>query len=141
MHQAIYEERPEINAILHATPFYSTIVACSNLPIPSNVFVEGMYYLERVKRVPYAHPGSVELGELVREEAKNTNVILLKNHGVLVYDTSLKEARMALHTLEFACKMSVMMHQSSIDMESLSDDTVQDFLQNAWYKPRRKWDS
>lgn len=140
MHQAIYEERPEINAVLHASPLYSTMIACSDIPIPANSFVEGMYYLEKVKRIPYAHPGSVELGELVRKEAKKTNIILLKNHGVLVYDTSLEEARMALHTLEFACKMAVIMKKTTSEIEEIPDNIVIDFLQNAGYKPKRKWD-
>jgi len=76
MHQAIYETRPEIGAVLHSSPLYSTLVASSNIEIPAAWFVEGMYYLERIERVSYAHPGSIELGELVREKAKKTNFII-----------------------------------------------------------------
>ncbi|NUK30264.1 class II aldolase/adducin family protein [Parageobacillus sp. VR-IP] len=68
MHRAIYEERPEINAVLHAAPFYTMIVACSNILLPSNLFVESMYYLEKIERVPYFHPGSEELGVAVRKK-------------------------------------------------------------------------
>ncbi|MBU9711661.1 class II aldolase/adducin family protein [Evansella tamaricis] len=140
MHQAIYEQRPEIQAVLHATPFYSTIVANTSLTIPANSFVEGMYYLERVARIPYAHPGSKELGELVWEKAKETNVMLLENHGVIVFDTSLQEARMALHTLEFACKMAVTMQSQQVRINELPPGQVYDFLHYAGYKPRRKWE-
>ena len=139
MHQAIYETRPEINAVLHATPLYSTIAACSNLTIPANSFIEGMYYLERIERVPYAHPGSNQLGELVREKTAKANILLLENHGVLVYDTSLKEARMALHTLEFACEMAVKLAGSRLDIQELPETVVDDFLNNAGYKPKRVW--
>lgn len=141
MHQAVYEQRPEINAILHATPFYSTIMACSDLSIPANSFVEGMYYLERVERIPYAHPGSKQLGDLVRDVAGGTNIILLENHGVLVYDTSLQEAKMALQTLEFACKMAVSMSGSGSEIKELPNQQVDDFLNNAGYKPKRKWNA
>jgi len=139
MHSAIYQERPEINAVLHASPFYSTIVACSSIDLPSNLFVEAMYYLERVERVPYFHPGSIELGEAVRARAKNANILLLENHGVLVYDTNIKEARMALETLEMVSRLVVSSMDFGQQLQPLPKDTVQDFLEHSGYKPRRMW--
>ncbi|MEH7081587.1 class II aldolase/adducin family protein [Neobacillus drentensis] len=139
MHLAIYETRPEIGAVLHASPLYSTLVASSNIEIPSSWFVESMYYLEKIERVPYAHPGSKELGELVREQAKKANILLLENHGVLVYDTSLKEAKMALQTLEMACRMLVISQKAGVHIQELSEEKIQSFLVDSGYKPRRKW--
>lgn len=139
MHQGIYEERPEINAVLHASPFYSTLIANSNLEIPSNYFVEAMYYLERIARIPYYHPGSTDLAQAVTEKAKDANILLLENHGVIVYDNSLKEARMALQTLEYTAKMHITALQNQINMQGLSKETEQDFLQNSGYKPVREW--
>jgi ribulose-5-phosphate 4-epimerase/fuculose-1-phosphate aldolase len=140
MHRAIYESRPEIGAVLHASPFYSTLAACSSLDIPSSLFVETMYYLERVERVRYCHPGSVELGNAVREKAKQANILLLENHGVLVYDTTLQEARMALQTLETACRMVVTAQAAGVGFNHLPTAVVGDFLENSGYKPRRRWE-
>jgi L-fuculose-phosphate aldolase len=139
MHRAIYEVRPEINAVLHASPFYSTLIACSEIRLPSDWFVETMYYLERVERVPYQHPGSEALGKAVKEKAKMANVLLLEHHGVLVYDTSVKEARMALQTLEMACRMLITAKSSGTELRSLNKDITRDFLEHAGYKPRREW--
>lgn len=139
MHRAIYEERPEIGAVLHSSPFYSTLVACSEIDIPSNFFVETMYYLEKTARVPYYHPGSKELGEAVKERAKDANILFLENHGVLVYDVNIKEARMALQTLEMACKMLVASKSSGVELKSLSKEVEKDFIEKAGYKPRRQW--
>ncbi|KIL37585.1 fuculose phosphate aldolase [Cohnella kolymensis] len=139
MHKAVYENRPEIGAVLHASPFYSTLVASSKIEIPTNWFVETMYYLEKVERVPYYHPGSEALGEGVREKAKSANILLLENHGVLVYDTSIKEARMALQTLEMACKMLIVSKSANIPISGLSVEKERDFLDRAGYKPRRNW--
>ena len=140
MHVAVYEERKEIQAVLHAAPFYSTLVACSDLEIPSNWFVESMYYLERVERVEYHHPGSVSLGDAVKQKAKKANILLLENHGVLVYDTSIKEARMALQTLEYTCRMMITAMGAKVGMTPLENNVVNDFLNNSGYKPRRKWE-
>ncbi|KKI90176.1 fuculose phosphate aldolase [Bacillus sp. SA1-12] len=139
MHRAIYQERPDISAVIHASPFYSTMVACTQMDLPSNLFVESMYYLERVERIPYFHPGSNVLGEAVRKKAAKANILLLENHGVLVYDTSIKEARMALETLEMVSRMVITAKGKRFEFTPLSTDTVEDFLHFSGYKSRRKW--
>jgi len=139
MHEAIYETRPEINAVLHASPFYSTLIACTVESVPANLFVESMYYLERVARVPYRGPGSDELGEVVRVHAAEANVLLLENHGVLVYDTSVREALMSLQTLEMTCRMWLTARGAGVTMRELEPDVAQHFLVHAGYKPRREW--
>jgi L-fuculose-phosphate aldolase len=139
MHRAVYAARPEVGAVLHASPFYGTLVACSALELPGNLFVEDMYYLERVARVPYQHPGSAALGEAVAAHARDANVLLLNNHGVLVYDTTLKEALMALHTLEFVCRMVVAARSAGVELRALPGAMVDEFLTRAGYRPRRAW--
>ena len=141
MHRAVYEERPEINVVLHASPFYSTLFACSKEAIPGDLFVEDMYYLERVARVPYFNPGTQALGDAVSEQAANANILLLENHGVLVYDVNVKEAFMALQVLEYTCRMLVSASSAGIALAHLPPATVSDFLNKAGYKPRRQWSS
>lgn len=139
MHKGIYEERPDIGAILHASPFYSTMAACSNIELPSSYFVEAMYYLERIERLPYYHPGSQELAQAVKEKAASANIMLLENHGIIVYDTNLKEAKMALQTLEYAAKMHITALSGNIPMKNLSAAQEKEFLQESGYKPVRNW--
>ncbi len=139
MHSAIYETRPDINAVLHSSPFYSTMIACSNKHINSEYFIESMYYLQRIEVVDFHDPGSLELGDAVREKAKSTNIIFLKNHGVLIYDTSLSEARMALQTLELTCKMHILAEASGISLNKIEKSRVDDFLEKGVYKPKRIW--
>ncbi|HJQ13747.1 MAG TPA: class II aldolase/adducin family protein [Anaerolineales bacterium] len=139
MHRAIYEERPEIRAILHASPFYSTLVACAEIHVPADLFIEDMYYLERVEHVSYFHAGSRELGEAVRLKARQANVLFLDNHGVLVFDTSIQEALMGLQTLEFVCRMAVTARAAGLELRSLPASTVTDFLEKSGYRPRRGW--
>ena len=139
LHREIYAKRPEINAVIHSSPFYSTLIACTKEPIPGNWFVESMYYLERVGWVGYAHPGSDELVDGIGREITGANVLIMENHGALVCDTSIKEARMALHTLEVMCRMMITARGAGLKIESLPDDTVQDFLENSGYRPQRRW--
>jgi 3-dehydro-4-phosphotetronate decarboxylase len=139
MHRAIYQQRPEIGAVLHASPFYSTLVACADIQVPAELFIEDMYYLERVEHVSYFHAGSRELGEAVGAKAKHANILFLDNHGVLVYDTSIQEALMGLHTLEIVCRMVITARSAGLELRSLPTSTVTDFLENSGYRPRREW--
>lgn len=139
MHRSVYEQRPEIGAVLHAAPFYSTLVACADIHLPADLFIEDMYYLERVEHVGYFHAGSSELGEAVRIKAREANILFLDNHGVLVYDTSIQEALMSLQTLEFVCRMAIMARSAGLDLRPLPSSTVRDFLVNSGYRPRREW--
>jgi 3-dehydro-4-phosphotetronate decarboxylase len=139
MHRAIYEQRPEIGAVLHASPFYSTLVACADIELPADLFVEDMYYLERVEHVDYFHPGSMELGAVVGAKARRANILLLDNHGVLVYDTSIQEALMGLHTLEMVCRMVITARNAGFEFRSLPTSTVEDFLTKSGYRTRQVW--
>jgi L-fuculose-phosphate aldolase len=98
-----------------------------------------MYYLERVERVPYCHPGSQQLADQVRKKARYANVLLLENHGVLVFDETVNEAKNALEVLEIACKMVVTAKQSRIELNRLPASSVQSFLEESGYKKRREW--
>jgi L-fuculose-phosphate aldolase len=139
MHRAIYEQRPEIGAVLHASPFYITLVACADIQVPGDLFIEDMYYLERIEHVAYFHAGSSELGAAVYEKARLANILFLDNHGVLVYDTSIREALMGLQTLEMVCRMVITARSAGFELRSLPAATVIDFLEHSGYRPRREW--
>jgi 3-dehydro-4-phosphotetronate decarboxylase len=139
MHAAVYRARPEIQAVLHGAPFYATLAACFNLKLPHNSFVEAMYYLERVARVPYHHPGSQELADAVAAQAGRANVLLLENHGVLVYDTNLAEALMALRTLEVVSRMAVEGRSARLTPQPVPKQVVADFLSRSGYRAPRRW--
>jgi len=127
--------------VLHASPFYSTLAACSGLEVPRDWFVDAFYYLERVARVPYHHPGSRALAAAVGAAATEANVLLLENHGALVYDTTLREALAGLETLEVACRMALAAQEAGPGHRPAGPGAaaVADFLENAGYRPCRRW--
>lgn len=138
MHRAIYLNRPDANVILHASPIWSTLIACSEQTVESRLFIESMYYLESISEVDYFHPGSTALGEGVARAAEKANVIFLKNHGIIVFDESIEEAKMRIETLEFTCKMIVKARAANIPLSVLSDETARDFINNSGYKSKKK---
>jgi L-fuculose-phosphate aldolase len=138
MHLGIYQNRPDTRIILHSSPFYTTMLACSDLELHSELFIESIYYLEHVAWVEYYHPGTVELGEAVREQSQFANVIMMRNHGVIVFEDNLSDAIMRLETLEMVCRMTVEAAAAGVKLNRLPEQTVSHFLNQAKYKPRKK---
>jgi ribulose-5-phosphate 4-epimerase/fuculose-1-phosphate aldolase len=138
MHSGIYQRRTDIGAILHSSPFYTTLMASSNEPILSNLFIETMYYLENVAYVDYFHPGSKELGEAVAEQSSKANIVIMRNHGVTVFDDTVNEALMRLETLEMACRMIITAKSAGIQFNRIPNHVVSSFLEESRYKTRKK---
>jgi ribulose-5-phosphate 4-epimerase/fuculose-1-phosphate aldolase len=138
MHSGIYQRRQDVGAILHSSPFYTTLVASSNEPILSNLFIETMYYLENVAYVDYFHPGTKELGEAVAEQSSKANIVIMRNHGVTVFDDTVSEALMRLETLEMACRMIITAKSAGIQFNKIPTHVVSSFLEESRYKSRKK---
>jgi len=138
MHTGIYKTRPDVQAVIHSSPFYTTLFACSKEPILANLFIENFYYLENIGYVDYYHPGTRDLGEAIAEEAKKSDVIMMRNHGVVVMDSSISEAVMRIEALEMTCRMIITAKSSGVELHSLPDYKVTEFLEESLYKPRVK---
>ena len=137
MHLEVYRKRPEVAAVLHASPFWTTFAACTTMEMKTDLFIESMYYDEKLVRVPYFHAGSSALAEAVSEVAEKTHVILMEHHGMLCYDQNLKECRSALEVTENVCRMNIMAQSAGIPLQELPKETVRDFLEGGYYKKRR----
>lgn len=138
LHRAVYAARPDAAAVLHGAPFHATLVACSDLRVPDDLFVETMHYLEQVARVPYHHPGSQDLAEAVGHAARSAEVLILENHGVVVLGETLSEALQGLQVLELACRMVVTARSAEVALRRLPPETVSDFRDRAGYKQIRR---
>lgn len=137
MHLEVYRKRPEVAAVLHASPFWTTFAACTTMEIKTDLFIESMYYDEKLARVPYFHAGSSALAEAVSKVAEKTHVILMEHHGMLCYDRNLKECRSALEVTENVCRMNIMAQSAGIPLQELPKETVRDFLEGGYYRKRR----
>lgn len=137
MHLEVYRKRPEVAAVLHASPFWTTFAACTTMEMKTDLFIESMYYDEKLLRVPYFHAGSSALAEAVSKVAEKTHVILMEHHGMLCYDQNLKECRSALEVTENVCRMNIMAQSAGIPLQELPKETVRDFLEGGYYKKRR----
>jgi len=122
-HLGIYQERPDIRAVIHAHP--SALVSfsiCGQVP-DTRVFPEAWNVCGKVAFAPYALPGSERLAEHIAAEfAKSSEVfcVVLQNHGVVVGGTDLEDAFKRFETLEFTARTLIRAKSLSL-LRALSD--------------------
>ncbi len=104
LHIAIYEVRPNVNAIVHAHPPYATAFAAAGIALTEPVFPEMIVRFGEIPLVPYATPGTERLAELVAEAVKDHDAVLLQNHGAITVGRNLEEACGLMEALEWTAK-------------------------------------
>ncbi len=130
MHRLLYQKLPEAGAVFHASPFYSTLMACTREPISLDILPETMAYLKGLVRVPYLHPGSSALAEATAARLGLGEMGLLENHGVIIAARSLEEAVLGVETFETLCRMLVLARAAGLKLELLTEGTRLDFLRH-----------
>jgi len=134
MHRAIYLAQPQAQAILHSSPFYATLVACSDIELSIDLIPESMAYLSNIGRVPYSHPGTEELARATAAQAEH-NVIILENHGLVVWGQTLEETVQVSEMMERLCGMLVFgkLGEGVFRLRRLGDEVKHDFLEYVRY--------
>lgn len=91
LHLMIYQERDDVNGIVHTHSPYATGFAIAGKKINRLEGFEGINksYLEMVD---YASPGSSKLAQLVKNGIKNEDILIMERHGVVSVGSTLDEA-------------------------------------------------
>ncbi|MDA3910117.1 MAG: class II aldolase/adducin family protein [Bacteroidales bacterium] len=100
MHWAIYQARPDVNAIVHAHPPKATAWACSKRPLENNLCGEARYFLGEIVSADYQLMGSGALASDVAAALKDGKAILMQNHGALTVGDTLFNAYDRMEVLE-----------------------------------------
>jgi ribulose-5-phosphate 4-epimerase/fuculose-1-phosphate aldolase len=131
LHLAVYEERPEAQAIVHLHSTYAVAVSCLRDVDPDDVLSPlTPYYVLRVGRlplVPYARPGDRALAEGVRRRARESHALLLANHGPLVAGGSLGAAAAAAEEIEEAARVALLL--AGLPVRELTPEQVAELRQ------------
>ena len=91
MHLEIYKKRSDVNGIVHTHSPYATGFSFSNKKIKR---LEGFGEIKNpyLPSIEYEKPGSMELAMKASEGIGDSDVLVLKNHGVICVSENLKEA-------------------------------------------------
>jgi len=103
-HLALYQQRPDIRAVVHTHSVYATTMACLHWEIPA------VHYLvafsgRKVPLAPYATFGSEELAARVAETIGDYNAVLLANHGLVTVGPNLATAFAVAEEIELVAQI------------------------------------
>ncbi len=100
MHLMVYDERPDVRAVVHAHPPVATGFAVAGVGIPERALPEVIVTMGAIPLVPYGLPGTAELANEIRRFVKKADAFLLANHGVLTVGRTVEEAYYRMETVE-----------------------------------------
>ncbi|MGK9367915.1 class II aldolase/adducin family protein [Melioribacter sp. Ez-97] len=100
MHLEVYKERPDVKSVVHAHPPYATSFAVAGIPLDKCVLPEAIIVIGAVPIAPYGLPSTSEIPDNIRPYIKNSDAILLENHGALTLGSDLFNAYYKMETLE-----------------------------------------
>lgn len=108
LHLTVYQNRKDVQAVLHTHPIYAQIFACLHEDIPPIIDEAAEILAGTVYCAPYALPASAELAENVTKTLAGGCACLMANHGALCVGGSLNEVFLIGTVLEMTAKIYYM---------------------------------
>jgi L-fuculose-phosphate aldolase len=107
MHLAVYRNRPDIEAVVHAHPPVATGFAVAGIPLDRAVLAEVVTTLGSIPIADYGTPSTSELAEAVERFIRAHDGLLLANHGALTVAGDLFGAYYKMETVEHFARISL----------------------------------
>lgn len=107
MHRSIYRVRSDIAYIVHVHPLFSVLMAsAAGVSLDYDIIPEAKHYLGKVACVPYCKAGSKKLAHAASICAKRSELIVLKNHGIVALGKTFEEALCRAEAFEFVAQLN-----------------------------------
>ena len=116
MHLACYQNRPDVQAVVHAHPPICVAFTVAGLSLEPAILPEVVLTLGAIPTLPYRTTGTDVLALQVGSAMALRDAVLLERHGAVCVGTSLLEA---------FCRLEVMEHTARIVMHARSLGAVQ----------------
>ena len=127
IHGQIHRRRPDIRAVLHLHPIYTTTIACLEDPRILPIDQTTARYFNRIAF-------DEQYGGMADTEAEGARLVqllgdyqrlLMGNHGVMVTAKTIGEAFDDIYTLERACTFLVKAYSTGRPLRVLSDEVAE----------------
>ena len=105
LHLEIYKQREDIRSVVHCHPPHATAFAVAREPIPQCVLPEVEVFLGDVPITKYETPGGQDFADTIIPFVKDTNVVILANHGTVSYGEDVERAYWWTEILDAYCRI------------------------------------
>ena len=110
VHLESYKTRPDIDVCIHLHPQASVLTAALDLPIRF-LTIDHVYYVRKVTRIPWIRSGTQEIADATASAVKDSNVLILENHGCVVLASTVQLGYARVLNLEEASELTLRCHQ------------------------------
>ncbi len=104
MHLIFYQQRKDLQAIIHAHTTYCTTIACLREDLPAVHYMIAVAG-KNVRCAEYATFGTKELAQNAYDAMQDRKAVLLANHGILTGGVSLADAFNVLEEVEYTAQL------------------------------------
>lgn len=105
LHLGIYQQRPEVKAVIHAHPPHATAFAVAGEPVPKCILPEVEIFLGEIPIARYETPGSQAFADTLKPFLGDFSLFLLANHGALALGEDLEQAYYRMETVDHYCRI------------------------------------
>lgn len=140
LHLSVYRARPEVRAIVHTHPIYSTVFSCMGESIPLIIDEAAQALGAEVKTAEYALPGTTELAEnCVKALGEKAYACLLQSHGAVCVGSCMKDAFKVAKVLETTAEIYFRIRSIGGKYIPLSEENIaamQEFVLKKYGQPK-----
>ncbi len=104
-HQAIYQARPDLNAIVHTHSTHAAALACLRRELPAFHYMVAVAGGDGVPCVPYHLFGTEALSNAVAAAMQDRQACLMANHGLVAAGAHLRQAMKVVQEIESLCQV------------------------------------
>ncbi|MDT4901723.1 MAG: L-fuculose-phosphate aldolase [Pseudonocardiales bacterium] len=121
-HAAIYEQRPDVSAIVHTHSTYISALTTKQEPVQAYNIVAAPFVGKQALYFEDGEQPPVE-GKLVAAALAERDALLISNHGVILVGASLEEATMHAVLIEQAARHQL--EATAVGGRTLPDDAIE----------------
>ena len=128
MHLAVYQERDDVGAVVHAHPPHATALACSGNNLIERPFIaEAVVSLGAcIPLLPFTPPGAAAPAAIANV-AGDVDAVLLANHGVFTWGADLELAVLRMELVEHLARIA-MLAQAAGGIKPLPESVFEPLL-------------
>jgi L-fuculose-phosphate aldolase len=127
-HLGIYKTVPAAMAVVHAHPIHATAFAMAGIEPPQCLIPEVEVFVGTIPVAEYKTPGSPQMSEILGKLAPKHQSILMGNHGVICWGTSVEDAYFKMEITDSYCRTLWVAAQLPTKRTTIPPDEIKKLL-------------